>query len=68
MIDKSSDERCVGCIYNVPVKMGGEGWLCNGITMTQNNRCPEWVINAYRKTLKFKQPFVMSELVESLKL
>lgn len=58
------DVRCNGCRYNTPKAKGGDGRICNGYTMNDHNRCPEWVINEY---IKDKQPktLAMDELVTS---
>lgn len=37
--------ECQGCIYNVPKTKGGQGRLCNGLTMKLYRRCPEWRIS-----------------------
>ncbi len=41
----NKEVRCKECKYNVPKTQGGEGRICNGITMTRHNRCPEWRIS-----------------------
>jgi hypothetical protein len=44
------DARCSGCKYNTPKSRGGVGRVCNGFTMSEYDRCPEWVVNEYLKT------------------
>lgn len=46
-------EACKGCEYNTPKTRGGKGRICNGVTMRDLRRCPEWVINE-RRALRTK--------------
>ena len=41
----NKEEYCIGCAYNTFKTKGGEGKICNGSTMKNFNRCPEWRIN-----------------------
>jgi len=44
-----TDSRCTGCKYNTPKKHGGFGRGCNGYTMREFDRCPEFVINSMKR-------------------
>ena len=61
------DSRCKSCCYNTPKTRGGRGRICNGSTMKDHSRCPEWVINEYGRNHS-PRTLVMSELVESNKV
>lgn len=61
------DARCSGCRYNTPKTRGGSGKICNGYTMADHSRCPEWVINEYLKDVN-PRTLVMSELVQHNKV
>ena len=50
----NEDPRCQKCRYNTFKTRGGRGNICNGLTMTQHSRCPEWVINEYLEKVKPK--------------
>ena len=47
---KNTNVKCQGCKYNTPKTQGGQGRMCNGYTMKDYNRCPEWVIHERQKT------------------
>jgi hypothetical protein len=62
-------DRCTGCRWKTPKKLGGQGILCQ----QNNGKCPSWVIqcalmygrNIYGRTLKV---FEDEELLEALRL
>ena len=58
----NEDTRCKECRYNIFRTRGGKGKICNGSTMTQYSRCPEWVINEYMEKVKPKT-MVMTSVV-----
>ena len=39
---------CKHCVYNITKTKGGFGKLCNGYTVKQYGRCPEWRITESR--------------------
>lgn len=41
----NQNRECIGCPYNTPKTQGGYGKTCNGYTMEEFGRCPEWRIN-----------------------
>jgi len=63
----NNDLRCKGCRYNTFKTKGGNGKICNGITMTKHDRCPEWVINEYLSS-STKVWFSMNDVVLSNKV
>lgn len=52
------DQRCIGCKYNR---------ICNGYTMSEENRCPEWVISEFLKTFKpvGREQWTMKMVIDS---
>lgn len=45
----NQNPECIGCPYNTPKTQGGYGKTCNGYTMEEFGRCPEWRINEIRE-------------------
>ncbi|GAI13922.1 unnamed protein product [marine sediment metagenome] len=45
----NNNRECIGCPYNTPKTQGGYGKTCNGYTMEEEGRCPEWRINEIRE-------------------
>jgi len=58
------EPKCRGCKYNTFKTHGGKGKVCNGGTMKNYSRCPEWAINEYLCRPGVKT-LVMNELVAS---
>lgn len=56
----NDNPRCVGCRYNTFRSRGGMGKECNGGTMDDHRRCPEWAINEFLETHTFKKGEVFS--------
>jgi len=44
----NQNPECIGCPENTPKTQGGYGRTCNGYTMEEEGRCPEWRINEIR--------------------
>ncbi len=42
-------DKCVGCKWHMPRKLGGGGIICDRKSMVVL-RCPEWVINYWRES------------------
>jgi hypothetical protein len=45
----NKEKCCMGCPYNTTKMQGGRGKLCNGYTMKEYGRCPEWRISEMLK-------------------
>lgn len=63
--------NCVGCRWRVPKSLGGEGIVCNGSTMKEHGRCPEWAISwflRYQFTGGKGVIWVMQDVVEANQL
>ena len=35
-------KECKGCPYNTPVRLGGQGEICDGYTQIEYGKCPAW--------------------------
>jgi len=59
---------CQGCRYNTSKNIsGGLGRTCNGGTMQNRNRCPEWAINLYMQEVH-TEVLSMHDVVQYFKL
>ena len=49
MVKINTNPKCKDCLYNISKTKGGHGKICNGYTMQEFNRCPEWRISELRR-------------------
>ena len=59
--------RCVGCQWRVPVKMGGQGIICH----QHDGKCPNWAIKwaiRYGKIQHHKGSTTEEDLLETMRL
>ena len=52
------EPKCEGCQYNTPKTRGGQGKICNGYTMTEEGRCPQWRISEIRESMRRVSAFL----------
>lgn len=39
-VDKMANQRCTGCKWRTPHRLGGQGTIC----LQKDGKCPEWAI------------------------
>lgn len=45
----NKNPECQKCPYNIFKSKGGYGKVCNGYTMAEEKRCPEWRIKEMQR-------------------
>ena len=64
--------RCVGCQWRTPVKLGGQGFICH----QHDGKCPEWAVKwalrygkvRWNHSTDSRKSLTEEELLEAMRL